>query len=253
MATSYSLTPSPSTVTEGNQVTFTITRTGDKPAETVYFSTLSDGTATYAEGDYTTTSGGEPANIAVNFGSGETSETVTLNIVNDGASDSGEQFRAIVQRNTSDPVSTYLDRSAFVTINDAAQSTSYSLTPSATTVTEGNQVTFTITRTGDKPAETVYFSTLSDGTATYGEGDYTTTSGGPPANIAVNFSSGETSETVTLNIVNDGTSDSGEQFRAIVQRNTSDPVSTYLDRSAFVTINDAAQSTSYSLTPSSRR
>jgi Ca2+-binding RTX toxin-like protein len=248
--TGYSLTASPSTVTEGNQVTFTITRSGDKPVETVYFSTLSDGTATYAEGDYTTTSGGQPLNIAVSFSSGTTSRTVTLNIINDGVSDSGEQFRAIVQRNASDPVSTYLDRSSFVTINDPAASTSYSLTPSPTTVIEGNQVTFTITRSGDKPAETVYFSTLSDGTATYGEGDYTTTSGGQPANIAVSFSSGTTSRTVTLNIISDGVSDSGEQFRAIVQRSSSDPVSTYLDRSSYVTINDASASTTYSLTPS---
>ena len=67
------------------------------------------------------------------------------------------------------------------------QGTTYSLTPSVTSVTEGNQVTFTITRTGDKPAETIYFSILSDGTATYGEGDFTTTSGGHPDNIAVNF------------------------------------------------------------------
>jgi len=251
--TVYTLTPSTSTVTEGGQLTFTVTRSGDKPAETVYFSTLSDGTATYGEGDYTTTSGGSPANIAVNFSSGETSETVTLNIRNDGVSDSGEQFRSIIQRNSSDSASTYLSRSAYVTINDfAQQGTSYSLTPSSTSVTEGGQVTFTITRSGDKPTETVYFSTLSDGTATFGEGDYTTTSGGMPSNIAVSFSSGETSETVTVNIRNDGVSDTGEQFRAIVQRNSSDGVSAYLDRSAYVTINDAGQQgTSYSLTPSS--
>jgi hypothetical protein len=251
-STSYSLTASPTTVVEGNQVTFTITRSGDKPAETIYFSTLSDGTATYGEGDYATTSGGSPSNIAVTFSSGTTSRTVTLNILNDGISDSGEQFRAIVQRNSSDPVSTYLDRSSYVTINDAAsQGTTYSLTPSTTTAIEGSQITFTITRSGDKPAETIYFSTLSDGTATYAEGDYATTSGGSPANIAVSFSSGGTSQTVTLNILNDGVADSGEQFRAIVQRNSSDPVSTYLDRSAFVTINDAASSgTTYSLTPS---
>jgi Ca2+-binding RTX toxin-like protein len=249
-ATTYSLSASPSTVVEGNQVTFTITRSGDKPAETIYFSTLSDGTATFAEGDYATTSGASPSNIAVTFSSGTTSRTVTLNILNDGTSDSGEQFRAIVQRNASDPTTTYLDRSGFVTINDA-QGTTYSLTASPTTVTEGNQVTFTITRSGDKPAETVYFSTLSDGTATFGEGDYTTLSGGAPSNIALSFSSGETSETVTLNIVNDGVADSGEQFRAIVQRNSSDAVTTYLDRSGFVTINDAPpQQTSYSLSAS---
>src|SRR5436190_1820539 len=102
MATSYSLTPSPTTVTEGGQVTFTVTRTGDQPAETVYFSARSDGTATYGHGDFTTTSGGQPLNIPVSFGSGVSSQSVTLNIVNDGVSDSGEQFRTIVQRNSTD-------------------------------------------------------------------------------------------------------------------------------------------------------
>src|SRR5207237_952138 len=129
----------------------------------------------------------------------------------------------------------------FVTINDATQNTTYSLTPSPTTVTEGNQVTFTVTRSGDKPSETVYFSTLSDGTATYSAGDFTTTSAGQPLNVPVNFGSGVTSQTVTLNIVNDGVSDSGEQFRAIVQRNTTDAVSTCLTPGGFVTINDATQ------------
>ncbi len=173
MATTYSLTPSVTSVTEGGQVVFTITRSGDKRVETVYFSALGDGTATYGEGDFTTTSGGQPLNMAVSFGSGVTSQTVTLNIVKDGSSDSGEQFRAIVQRNSSDSPSTFLSRSSFVTINDAVQNTTYSLTPSVTSVTEGGQVTFTITRSGDKPGETVYFSALGDGSATYGEGDFT--------------------------------------------------------------------------------
>jgi hypothetical protein len=34
-------------------------------------------------------------------------------------------------------------------------STTYTLTPSSTSVTEGNQVTFTITRSGSAPSETI--------------------------------------------------------------------------------------------------
>jgi hypothetical protein len=248
--TSYSVSPSPTTVTEGGQVTFTVTRSGDKPSETVFFSARSDGTATWNEGDFSTTSGAIPLNIAVNFGSGVTSQTVTLNVANDGQNDSGEQFRTIVQRNSSDPASVFLTQSGFVTINDAVQNTTYSLTPSPTTATEGGQVTFTITRTGDKPSETVYFSARSDGTATWGEGDFSTTSGTIPLNMAVSFASGATSQTVTLNIINDGASDSGEQFRAIVQRNSSDAASVFLAQSGFVTINDAGQNTTYALTAS---
>ena len=45
---------------------------------------------------------------------------------------------------------------------------------------------------------------------------------------------------MTLTIRNDGTSDSGEQFRTIVQRNSLDAASSSLDRSNFVSINDAS-------------
>ena len=249
-ASTYSLSASPGTVIEGNQVVFTITRSGDTPAETVYFSTLSTGTATYGEGDYATTSGGAPSNIAVNFSSGSTSRTVTLNILNDGVPDSGEQFRAIVQRNTSDPTTTFLAQSAFVTINDPpAQSTTYTITPSATSMYEGGRVTFTITRTGDQPSETVYFSAWAD-SASYAEGDYRMLNGSKPENIAVSFSSGEDSETVTLSILSDASADAGERFRAIVQKNppSSDPA-VNVAQTGYITITDP--STTYSLGPAS--
>jgi hypothetical protein len=129
---SYTLTGSPATVTEGNQVTFTITRSGSTPAEKVYFSAVA-GTASYAAGDYTTTSGGQPLNIPVDFASGATSATVTLNIVNDGVADSGEQFKAIVQRNSTDPVGTFLAQSGNETINDAVVTTTDTVLDTTTT------------------------------------------------------------------------------------------------------------------------
>lgn len=67
MATPYALTPSPTTTTEGGQVTFTITRSGDKPSETIYFSARSDGTATWGEGDFSATSGIIPLNMPAHF------------------------------------------------------------------------------------------------------------------------------------------------------------------------------------------
>ena len=230
-------------MTEGGQVTFTVTRSGDTPAETVYFSTLSDGTATYAEGDYTTTSGGQPLNIAVNFSSGETSDSVTLNIVSDGVADSGEQFRAIVQRNSSDPATTYLDRSAYVMVNDTS-GTAYSMTPATATVNEtvGN-VSFTITRSGAFPAETLYVSTAQ--TEGYSNvGDYT-----GKLNESLSFSLGQSSKTVAVAITNDTVVEGDETFGLIIQRNASDLASSYLTKSTFtiasddtVTVDDFASS-----------
>ena len=166
--TSYSISPSTTTATEGNQVTFTVTRSGITPSETIYFSALT-GTASYSAGDYAMSNGASPANIAVNFGSGVTSQTVTMNMLSDGVSDSSETFKTIVQRNTSDPVTTFLAQSSNITINDAAQNTSYSISPSTTTATEGNQVTFTVTRSGNHVARDGHFSTRADGSATWSE------------------------------------------------------------------------------------
>ena len=54
---------------------------------------------------------------ALTFASGETTRTVTLAITNDSLSESNETFGLIVQRFTSDPISTFLVRSTF-TIKD---------------------------------------------------------------------------------------------------------------------------------------
>ncbi len=218
---------------------FTVVRSGDLPGEILYFSTLS-GTASYGNGDYEMPGGGEPREVAFFIGAGQSILNISLDILDDGRADAGQTFRAVIETR---PASTFVEvaRSATITIQEPVQDTTYDLSPSVTSVTEGNQVTFTITRTGDRPAETVYFSTLSDGTATFREGDYQLAGGGAPADVAVNFSSGQSSRSVTLDILSDDGSDSPESFRAIVQRNASDSVSTYLDRSSRVTINEVPQ------------
>jgi Ca2+-binding RTX toxin-like protein len=237
-ATTYSVTASASSVNEGRQLTFTITRSGDKPAETLYFSTLADGTAKFADGDYTLAGGGEPKNVAVRFSAGKTTETVTLDIRSDGIADAGERFRAILQRDDGDPVGDFIVRTDFVTITEGAQNTTYSLTPSSTTVSEGGQVVFTITRSGDKPGERIFFSAWQD-SAKYSDGDYRLSTGGEPRDHAVDFRSGETTKTVTLSILQDGVADGGERFRAILQGNP--PASSPADNIAvtgYITIDE---------------
>ena len=120
-----------------------------------------------------------------------------------------------------------------------------------TTVTEGNQVTFTITRTACAPAERVFFSAWSD-SATYDEGDYQMSNGVKPENIAVDFAANDTSKTVTMSILQDGQPDSGERFRAIVQGNppSNDPAVNRAQTS-FITINDSGNITDdFTNTPS---
>src|SRR5258706_548582 len=96
--TTYAITPKPGTVSEGaGTITFTITRSGSFPAETIYASTTQ--TEGYSNSnDYTGI-----ANQAVTFTAGQVSKTVSVTILNDTTVENNETFGFIVQRNTTDP------------------------------------------------------------------------------------------------------------------------------------------------------
>ena len=81
-------------------------------------------------GDYST----NISNLAVAFALNQTQATVTLTILNDTVVENDETFAMIVQRNASDPLSTYLAKSTFTIIDNDTLATSYSLTSNAATV-----------------------------------------------------------------------------------------------------------------------
>ncbi|MER0204272.1 MAG: DUF4347 domain-containing protein [Nitrosomonas sp.] len=228
LATTYSLTPSSTTVNEGDgKITFTITRSSSSLAETVYFSTVQDKGYSNS-GDYTGI-----ANQAVSFAVGETSKKVSVSITNDALVEGDEKFSAIIEK----PIGTLLDSSTFTIQDNDTAATTYSLTPSTTTVNEGDgTVTFTITRSSSSLAETVYFSTVQDKGYT-NSGDYTGI-----ANQAVSFAVGETSKKVSVSIANDALVEGDEKFSAIIEK----PIGTLLDSSTF-TIADNDKSTSSEL------
>jgi len=113
--TTYLISPNPATVNENaGTLTFTITRSGSTPAETIYASTTT--TEGFANnGDYVGI-----LNQTVSFTSGQASRTVTVTINNDSTVESSETFGFLAQRNSFDPVSTYLAKSTF-TITDVPQ------------------------------------------------------------------------------------------------------------------------------------
>ncbi len=125
---------------------------------------------------------------------------------------------------------------ADTTLNSqSSTNTSYSLTTSVVSVNEGNQVTFTITRSGNLPGETIYFSTWP-GTASFADGDYETTTGTAPKDIPIVFNSGDSTHTITLNILQDGKVDSGQSFRALLQKTPVEDLNTNLAVSSYITI-----------------
>ncbi|MEJ0091441.1 MAG: Calx-beta domain-containing protein [Limisphaerales bacterium] len=239
LAVTYAITPNPATVDEGaGTLTFTITRSGGTPAETIYAST------TTGEGYANNSDYAGILNQAVSFTSGQVSRTVTVTILNDTTTENNETFGFIVQRNSSDPVSTYLAKSTFTITDNDPQPTTYAISPNPATVSEAvGTFTFTITRSGGTPAETIYAST----TQTEGfsnSGDYTGI-----ANQAVSFTSGQTTRTVAVAITDDTTMENNETFGFIVQRNSSDPLTTYLAKSAFTVTDNDPQPSTYTITP----
>jgi murein DD-endopeptidase MepM/ murein hydrolase activator NlpD len=227
-STTYSITPGSATVDEGaGTITFTITRSSATSAETVYVSTTPDqGFAN--SGDYTGL-----LDQALSFAAGQTSLTVTIAITNDSLVEGNETFGLIVQRSTSDPVGTFLAKSTFtIQDNDAPPPAAYSITPGSATVNEGaGTVTFTVTRSSASLAETVYVSTTPN------QGFANNSDYAGLLNQALSFAAGQTSRTVTIAVTNDSVFEGNETFGLIVQRNASDPVSTFLAKSTF-TIQD---------------
>ncbi len=163
----------------------------------------------------------------------QTTATVTVSITNDAVVESNETFALLVQRNTSDPTSTYLAKTAFTIVDNDVLATTYSITPNPVSVKTGaGTQTFTVTRSGGLPAETVYASTAQTEGFT-NSGDYTSI-----LNQGVVFALNQTTATVTVSITNDAVVESNETFALLVQRNTSDPTSTYLAKTAFTIVDD---------------
>src|SRR4029453_1012534 len=94
-------------------VTFTITRSGSFPAETLFASTVQNQGFTNSN-DYAT----HVNNPAGNFAAGHTAATVSLSIPNDTVVEPDEVFRLIVQRTADPNVNNFLAATNFTIAND---------------------------------------------------------------------------------------------------------------------------------------
>ncbi len=169
---------------------------------------------------------------SVIFAEGQAMATVSIAITDDSVAESAESFGLILQRYTSDPISTFLARTTFTIDDNDAQPASYALSPDASRVSESaGTVTFTITRSGSLAAETLYASTTPN-MGYSNSGDYAGL-----RDLPVLFAQGQATATVTIAITDDALVEAAESFGLILQRLTSDPIGTYLARTSF-TIED---------------
>jgi Ca2+-binding RTX toxin-like protein len=190
------------TIVEGNNgtsvATFTVTRSGGTAAFAVNFAT-SDGTATSGS-DYVANAG------TLNFGTGVTSQTVSVVINGDTVIEGNETFNVNLSGATNG--ATLSDSLGIGTITNDDAAIAGSVAISDLTIVEGNNgtsvATFTVTRTGGTAAFNVNFAT-SDGTAT-GGADYVANSG------TLSFGSGVNSHTVSVVINGDTTIEASETF-----------------------------------------
>jgi Ca2+-binding RTX toxin-like protein len=186
-------------VNENGTASITLVRNGNVDAEVSATVTLSNGTAT-ATADYTNTP------IAVTFAVGETSQTITVPIVDDSKFELNETIN-LALTNLSSGVALGTQNTATLTIvdNDVALPGTLQFSTTNFRVSEDGTAiaAVTVTRTGGSDGAISATISLTNGTATAGS-DYTN------APIAVAFADGETSKTITVPILDDAFTEATE-------------------------------------------
>ncbi|MCU0533101.1 MAG: DUF4347 domain-containing protein [Hydrococcus sp. Prado102] len=183
------LSTAPVIVNESSSIaTITVVRTnGSDGAASVGYTTV-DNSAVAGE-DYQSTSG------TINFDEGETSKTVTVNILNDAVEEGLEAFNLSLNNGVGATLGT--KRTVLVTVadNDNPQRTLAFYQPTIS-VSEGDgTASVTVILNGRASTETVSANyTTSNGTATAGN-DYTATSG------TLNFAPGDIFKTIAIPII----------------------------------------------------
>ena len=150
----YDVTPSATSVDEGQDISFTINTEGVSAGTTLYYNTEQGASGTSAvgadliapnSGSFTIVSAG--ANLGV--------ATVTRSITLDGTTEGPETFRFVVL--TDSTTAGVVTRTDDITINDVIPT--YSVGISTDNVNEGSSVEFTVNTSGIASGTTLYFST----------------------------------------------------------------------------------------------
>ena len=150
----YDVTPSATSVDEGQDISFTINTEGVSAGTTLYYNTEQGASGTSAvgadliapnSGSFTIVSAGTNLGVA----------TVTRSITLDGTTEGPETFRFVVL--TDSTTAGIVTRTDDITINDVIPT--YSVGISTDNVNEGSSVEFTVNTSGVASGTTLYFST----------------------------------------------------------------------------------------------
>ncbi len=229
----YAISTATPTLAEGNSgsqtVTFTVTRSGDTSiASTVYY--VLDGTATFGIDYNTIKVAGVTSGVsgAVIFGSGETTKTITLNVLGEKVTEVNETINLTLSHpNQSDPVT---DPGTITIVNDDNPPT-ISIADKTDTEDSGSFVFTVKLSNASSQTITVNYNT-SDSTA-IAPVDYT------PLTGTLTFNPGVISQTITVPILEDFVDESSERFFVNLTNPTNATISDN-QASGNITDNDSA-------------
>ena len=150
----YDVTPSATSVDEGQDISFTINTEGVSAGTTLYYNTEQGASGTSAVGaDLIAPNSGSFTIVSAGAGAGVA--TVTRSITLDGTTEGPETFRFVVL--TDSTTAGVVTRTDDITINDVIPT--YSVGISTDNVNEGSSVEFTVNTVGLASGSTLYFST----------------------------------------------------------------------------------------------
>jgi len=179
---------------EGGQITFTVTRSTSTGSNSVSYATA-DGSA-HAGTDYTGATG------TLNFTAGQTTQTFTVSTTNDTIVNGTRNFSVNLSNATGGATIGTGQATGSITDNDGAPV--FSIGPSTVSATEGQSLSFTITRSGAATGSYSVNYATANGTATAGS-DYN-------ANSGTWTSTAAGTQTVTVSTIDDTLTENNETF-----------------------------------------
>ena len=193
--------------------TFTVSRQGDTSGtSSVHWAVTGSGANPARATDFV---GGSLPSGTVSFAAGETSKTVTVNVLADKTVESTETFRVTLSGVSGGTIGSNSTATGTIVNDDVALPT-LSIATASAYKNEGSSggstaYTFTVTRQGS----TVGTSSVHWAVAGSGANPATATDfvGGSLPSGTVSFAAGEMSKTITVNVLADKTAESTETFR----------------------------------------
>ncbi|MBK1987213.1 cadherin-like domain-containing protein [Sphaerospermopsis aphanizomenoides BCCUSP55] len=214
--------------TEGNAITFTVTRSRDNltPQSVTVTTSIATGD-TASAGDFTAKT------QTLTFAAGETQKTFTVETSADTNAEDDETFTVALSNATNGAVISSTNGTTQGTIIDDDTPTTSVFAIAAASATEGNTVSFTVTRTGNTSAnQSVTVSTSIASGDTASAGDFTTKT------QTLTFAEDETEKTFTVETTQDVLVEEDETFTVNLSSATTGATISSTNGTAKGTIND---------------